>query len=266
VGDAAGVGAEGMNTVTQAGMQGRSRSFVWLLAVFVLSGLAFFALGAMLGPSLPISRARTPEAVVTRFHRLFYDSVERTWDSTKWLGVPVLKCPMDLVIYQEILSDTKPDVLIEAGTFKGGSALFYASIMDLLGRGRVITIDIENQGRPPHPRIAYLEGYSTAPAVVSAVKSMLDPRDRVMVVLDSDHSASNVLNELRTYAPLVSAGAYLIVEDTNINGHPVRPGIGPGPAEALDEFLAENKSFMRDAARERFLLTFNPGGYLRKIS
>jgi cephalosporin hydroxylase len=252
--------------VTSAGMRARSGISIWLLAVLVLGGLSLFALGAALGSRLAISRARTPEAVATRFHRLFYDSVERTWDSTRWLGVPVLKCPMDLVVYQEILSDTRPDVLIEAGTFKGGSALFFASIMDLLGRGKVITIDTVNQGRPPHPRITYLEGYSTAPEVVSAVKSMIGPGDRVMVVLDSDHSASNVLKELRTYGPLVSAGAYLVVEDTNINGHPVRPGNGPGPAEALDEFLAADESFVRDAAREKFLLTFNPGGYLRKIS
>jgi cephalosporin hydroxylase len=95
---------------------------------------------------------------------------------------------------------------------------------------------------------------------------MIRTDDHVMVVLDSDHSASNVLNELRVFAPLVTVGAYLIVEDTHVNGHPVEPSFGPGPAEALNDFLATNKGFARDATREKFLLTFNPGGFLKRVS
>jgi cephalosporin hydroxylase len=171
---------------------------------------------------------------------------------------------MDLMTYQEILYDTRPDVLVEAGTFKGGSALFFASMMDLLDHGRVITIDIKDYGRPSHPRITYLQGFSTAPEILTTVKNAISPGDRVMVVLDSDHSAENVRKELRAYGPLVTVGAYLVVEDTNINGHPVLPGHGPGPTEALDEFLKTDTGFVRDPSREKFLLSFNPGGFLKK--
>jgi len=86
-----------------------------------------------------------------------------------------------------------------------------------------------------------------------------------MVILDSDHKKDHVLGELQAYAPLVTKGMYLIVEDTNINGRPVFPGFGPGPGEAVDEFLAANRAFVRDPARERFFVTFNPGGYLRRV-
>jgi cephalosporin hydroxylase len=136
--------------------------------------------------------------------------------------------------------------------------------MDLLNHGRVITIDITDRGRPPHPRITYLRGFSTSPDIVATVKNAITPSERVMVVLDSDHSAENVRKELRTYGPLVTVGAYLVVEDTNINGHPVLTGYGPGPAEALEDFLKTDSGFVRDPSRERFLLTFNPGGFLKK--
>ena len=87
-----------------------------------------------------------------------------------------------------------------------------------------------------------------------------------MVILDSDHSRDHVLAELRAYAPMVTTAQYLIVEDTNVNGNPVLPEFGPGPMEALDAFLAENDDFEPDDEREKFLLTFNPRGYLRRVS
>ena len=86
-----------------------------------------------------------------------------------------------------------------------------------------------------------------------------------MVILDSDHRKDHVVDELRLYSPLVTKGSYLIVEDTNINGRPVFPGFGPGPAEAVDDFLAATTAFERDLSRERFFVTFNPGGYLRRV-
>ena len=230
-------------------------------ALGALGFLSFFALGAAIGPGLlPTNDSRT----VAEFHKLFYFRAATTWNNTTWLGVPVEKCPMDLVTYQEILYESRPDLLVEAGTFKGGSALFFASVMDLLNHGRVITIDITDRGRPPHPRITYLRGFSTSPDIVATVKNAITPSERVMVVLDSDHSAENVRKELRTYGPLVTVGAYLVVEDTNINGHPVLTGYGPGPAEALEDFLKTDSGFVRDPSRERFLLTFNPGGFLKK--
>jgi cephalosporin hydroxylase len=94
---------------------------------------------------------------------------------------------------------------------------------------------------------------------------MISPSDTVLVILDSDHSKQHVLNELRLYHSFVTEGSYLIVEDSNINGHPVLPQFGPGPMEALDEFLQENDDFVIDESKHKFLITFNPRGYLKKV-
>ena len=85
-----------------------------------------------------------------------------------------------------------------------------------------------------------------------------------MVVLDSDHTRDHVAEELRLYAPLVTSGCYLVVEDTNVNGNPVLPEFGPGPQEAVAEFLAQTDDFEVDHEREKLMLTFNPNGYLRR--
>ena len=141
-----------------------------------------------------------------------------------------------------------------------------ASVLDALGRGRIVTVDIQEfEGRPEHDRIHYLLGSSTAAETLARVHEAIGEDDTVMVVLDSDHSATHVLEELRLYGPLVSRGSYLVVEDTNVNGHPVSPDFGPGPMEAVDAFLAEDDSFAIDRDREKFLLTFNPRGFLRKV-
>lgn len=203
---------------------------------------------------------------VRDFHRLYYGEQDRTWRKTFWLGMHVMKCPLDLWIYQEILFRTQPDLIIESGTFGGGSAHYLASICDLLGQGHVVTIDVEVLGRrPAHPRITYLTGSSVDPKIVQAVESSAKGKDKVMVILDSDHHRNHVLQELRTYGPLVTKDQYLILEDTNVNGHPVEPGHGPGPMEALEDFLAEDDSFVVDRSCEKFFLTFNPSGYLKRV-
>ncbi|MSU47590.1 MAG: cephalosporin hydroxylase [Opitutus sp.] len=212
---------------------------------------------------------KAEQDVVTRFHTLFYDSPHfgRSWAGSHWLGTPLWKSPLDLWIYQEILHETKPDLIVETGTYQGGSARYFASLCDLMGRGRVVTVDIEDRaGRPRHPRIEYVQGSSTDADVVRRVAGFVRPGERVMVVLDSDHSCAHVARELELYHPLVSVGCYLIVEDTNINGHPVWPDFGPGPFEAVEGFLPRTRSFVRDRERERFLVTFHPGGFLRRIT
>jgi len=205
--------------------------------------------------------------IVDHFHKLYYDSkmFDKTWGNTFWLGVPIEKCPLDLWIYQEIIFEVKPDVIIECGTAYGGSALFLASICDLVNNGKVITIDIADKGRPKHKRITYLLGSSTSKEIIEKVRSLIKGMDKVMVSLDSDHHKEHVLNELRIYSKFVTKGSYLIVEDTNINGHPVLPEFGPGPMEAVEEFLKENKDFVVDKTKEKFYLTFYPNGYLKKI-
>lgn len=188
-----------------------------------------------------------------------------TWTNTRWLGIEVLKCPLDLWVYQEIIYARRPELIIETGTHLGGSAFYMASVLDLIGQGHVLTIDNTHRaGLPQHGRISYLYGDSVAEETVFAVHRLARSADSIMVVLDSDHSKSHVVAELEIYSRFVTSGQYLIVEDTNINGNPVLQSYGPGPAEAVEEFLTTNRGFVRDPRCEKFLLTFNPGGYLHR--
>lgn len=217
---------------------------------------------------MSVPEAPRPEvsaALAEAFHRLYYDSHDTTWKQTFWLGHTVRKCALDLWVYQEILVETRPDLIVETGTYMGGSALYLATICDVLGKGKVVTVDITARaGRPRHRRITYLQGSSVEPPVVARVRSRAKRAKRVMVILDSDHSRDHVLRELELYAPLVTPGCYLVVEDTNVNGHPVLPDHGPGPMEAVTGFLEATDRFEVDRSREKLLLTFNPSGYLRR--
>lgn len=209
------------------------------------------------------------KTIVNAFHDLYYNGSEalgKTFDNTYWMGIPCLKCPLDLWIYQEIMYEVRPDLIIETGTYAGGSALYLAHICNSLGVGHVATIDIEERPRPTHARISYINGSSSEPETVAKALDSVKSKERVLVILDSDHSEEHVTKELELLAPLVTRGSYVIVEDTNINGHPTYPSFGPGPYEAVQRFMANNKDFVVDPTREKFLMTFNPQGYLRKIS
>ena len=211
--------------------------------------------------------SKEQQKTVDEFHRLYYDEAERagTWKNTFWRGVPAHKCPLDLWVYQEIIHEVRPDFIVETGTYQGGSALYLASVCDVEKHGRVISIDIEPQpGLPEHDRITYLVGSSTSEEVVEKVRGEVGGGS-VMVVLDSDHSADHVGNELRAYSPIVAVGSYLVVEDTNLNGNPILPGWGPGPREAVEEFLRDHDEYLVDESREKFFMTFNPGGYLKRV-
>lgn len=206
----------------------------------------------------------TPEQrrIVDAFHKLFYDS--NAWWNARWFGSAVLKSPFDLVLYQEIVYEVCPELIVECGTYLGGSAMFFGSMLNLIKRGQVISIDIEPKNQPRHRRVKYLRGSTTAPEIVAEVAKAAKGKRAVMVVLDSDHSRDHVLEELRIYSRFVTPGSYIVVEDTNINGHPVKPEFGPGPMEAVEAFLAENDEFEVDEEREKLLVTFNPRGWLRK--
>lgn len=207
------------------------------------------------------------DTVVEEFHRLYYNSRRQTWGSTRWLGHRIRKCPLDLWVYQETLFELRPDLIIETGTFRGGSAFFLASICDLIGHGQILTIDVEcHDGRPDHPRIRYLTGSSTDDAIVDQARGASHEHKVVMVLLDSDHSEGHVSRELALFSPMVSLGSYLVVEDTNINGHPVYPEFGPGPFEAVQSFLREHPEFVVDEGKEKLFLTFNPSGWLRRLT
>jgi cephalosporin hydroxylase len=206
---------------------------------------------------------RLDGASISRAHDVFYQS--NAWTKATWLGVQALKNPLDLWVYQEILFETRPELVVETGTYRGGSALFLASMCDLLGEGHVVSIDIEpaRDDYPVHPRITYLAGRSsTDPEVVAEVRESAAGR-RVLVVLDSDHSQAHVEAELEVYAPLVPVGCYVIVEDSNIGR--IRKDMLPGPFEALKTFMTRSNQFEIDLEREKFLITFNPSGYLRRV-
>lgn len=205
--------------------------------------------------------------VVDRFHEMYFDAgvLGQTWADTYWFGVPIQKCPMDLWNYQELVFRLKPDLVVECGTASGGSAYYLASLLDLIGHGEVVTVDVAaDPRRPTHRRITYLEGSSVDPGIVSQIKSRADGKAKVLVILDSDHRKAHVLQEIRAYGPMVTSGSYMVVEDTNLNGHPVDPRYGEGPMEAVEEFLKGSREFSRDKTQERFLLTFFPSGWLRK--
>jgi len=206
---------------------------------------------------------RFDRAAVSRAHEVFYAS--NAWTQATWLGSQALKNPLDLWVYQEIMAETRPDVVVETGTYRGGSAHFLASVCDLLGAGEVVSIDIEplREDYPQHPRITYLAGRSsTDEGVLAEVRERVDGR-RTLIVLDSDHSQQHVEAELEAYAPLVPVGCYLVVEDSNIGQ--IRKDLLPGPLEAVETFLARTNEFEIDREREKFLLTFNPSGYLKRV-
>jgi cephalosporin hydroxylase len=205
--------------------------------------------------------------IVGRFHTLFYDShiFHETHRNCSWLGTPLVKCPFDLWVYQELIHELKPDLIVECGTQSGGSALFFSSMCDLMGKGEVITIDIAPlDGRPQHPRLTYLTGSSVSEDIVEQVRAAAAGKGVVLVALDSNHEMDHVLREMQLYGPLVTPGSYMIVEDGNLNGHPVVPDFGPGPGEAIQAYFKENDDFEIDLDREKFFVTFNPNGYLRK--
>ena len=209
-------------------------------------------------------RLATPP-VSSAFHYLYYRDFAKTWGNTSWLGHRLFKNPFDLWIYQEILFELKPDLIIETGTAKGGSALFMASICDLMGTGRIMTIDITDRpGRPVHKRVSYVHGSSTDPAIIEMVAKEVRTASTVMVILDSNHSAAHVSAELEVYSKFVTPGSYLIVEDTNVNGHPVWRSFGPGPMEATNAFLQKSSGLTVDRSKEKFHFTFNPRGFLKR--
>jgi cephalosporin hydroxylase len=175
-----------------------------------------------------------------------------------------LQTPLDLWVYQELIVSLRPQLIVETGTAAGGSALFLATVCDAIRSGEIFTIDSQSrEDRPIHARVTYFTGSSTAPETLDAVAERAIGKAPIMVILDSDHSREHVLAELRHYARFVTPGSYVVVEDTNVNGHPVACDFGPGPMEAVREFLRERDDFAPDREQEKFFLSFNPSGFLR---
>jgi cephalosporin hydroxylase len=239
----------------------------------LLSGLllALSACQKSAPPPSPTAVAScTDEAAIRRFHEIWYHS-DTTWKPSTWQGIVTHQNPMDLWIIQELLFETKPDYFIECGTDNGGSAVLWATMLRQINpAARVITIDIVDKANAARQvpiakeSVEFLVGSSTAANIFEQVAARVKGK-KVFVLLDSDHHRDHVLQELKLYAPLVQVGGYIVVQDTNVNGHPVVPGYGPGPWEAVDDFLRGNDAFAIDATRERFLFSFAAHGHLKRI-
>ena len=197
-----------------------------------------------------------------------------------WMGRMLIQYPEDVLVMQEIIWEIKPDLIIETGTAHGGSTVFYASMLKLLGRGHVISIDInvypENKkdlARHPLARsITLIEGSSTDPKTIASVKRLAQGKKKILVVLDSLHSHQHVLQELQLYSPLVTKGCYIVVFDTFIedmppHSYPNRPwDKGSNPKTAVWEFLKKNSRFAIDKnLQKKLFITGCPDGYLKRI-
>lgn len=202
---------------------------------------------------------------VNAFHKVYYGS--GVWNKqTTYKGIKLQKCPLDLWIYQDIFYEYKPELVVELGTGLGGSSMWMHDVLDAMNINcPVITIDHNNKRLVTVSSVHYVTDSSINPAVFGAIRSAAD-NCKTIVILDSNHHKEHVLKELDLYHRLIQVGGYLIVEDTNLNGHPVRHEHGAGPMEAVQEFLKEHgDKFIIDHSREKFMLTFNPNGYLKRI-
>lgn len=211
----------------------------------------------------------------------------------RWMGLPIIQLPADIVVTQELIWKVRPTVIIETGVARGGSIIFNASqlvLLDLCENGVVSTgstkrrcigidIDIRAHNRhaiETHPlsnMVELIEGSSIDQATLDHVKSLIKPNDRVMIILDSHHTHQHVITELLQYAPLVSEGSYLIVHDTGIEFAKTDAfqdrewGVGNNPLTALNEFLSKNSNFqIDDNVCSKLLITSSPNGYLERLA
>jgi cephalosporin hydroxylase len=199
-----------------------------------------------------------------------------------WMGRPIIQFPQDIMAMQEVIWQVQPDLIVETGIAHGGSLIFFASMLALLGGDRrVVGIDVDIrahnreaiEAHPMAPHITMIQGSSVDPAIVDQVTAIARDYRRVLVVLDSNHTHDHVRQELDLYSPLVRQGSYLVVFDTIIEDlpddfFPDRPwGPGNNPKTAVRQFLQTNKRFVVDSDRDAQLqISVAPGGYLRCVA
>lgn len=198
-----------------------------------------------------------------------------------WMGRPIIQYPQDMIAMQEIIWHVQPDLIIETGIAHGGSLIYYASLLELIGKGHVLGIDIEIREHnkeeilkhPMAKRITMFEGSSIDEVMVEKVRKFAQGKERILVILDSNHTEAHVLAELRAYAPLVSPGSYCVVYDTVVENLPsgYLPGrkrpwdVGDNPMTATRLFLLENPNFEVDHSIDhKLLISVAPNGYLKR--
>ena len=197
-----------------------------------------------------------------------------------WLGRPIIQYPQDILIIQELIWKIKPDLVIETGIARGGSLIFTASILELIGKGNVIGIDVdirkhnreEIEKHPMFKRIKMIEGSSIDKKIVKKIFKLAERKKKILVLLDSSHTHSHVLEELKSYSPLVNKGSYVVVFDTVLedmpkNSFPNRPwDKGDNPKTAVKEFVKKSNRFKIDVDIERkLMITSNPSGFLKCV-
>jgi len=200
----------------------------------------------------------------------------------KWMGRPIIQYPQDMIAMQELIWEIQPDLIIETGIAHGGSLIFYASLLELIGKGEVLGIDIdirehnrkEIEAHPMYKRIKMIQGSSVDQATADLVYAAAAGKEKILVVLDSNHTHEHVFDELRFYAPLVSLNSYIVVFDTIVENLPANyiPGmtrpwsIGNNPMTAVDAFLAENDQFeINKEIDNKIQISVAPRGYLKRI-
>lgn len=194
--------------------------------------------------------------IAQAYHRNWYEA-GNTWMLSTWMGFPIQQCPFDMQRYQELIHTIRPQAIVQTGVNQGGSLLFFAHMLDALDAAsdaRVVGIDIKLSDKAKqlsHRRIHLLEGSSTAPEIVKQAREIVGSRSPVLVSLDSDHRCEHVYGELQAFASFVGPGGALVIEDTNVNGHPVLPFFGPGPREALEQWRLENRDGFIETSAER---------------
>jgi cephalosporin hydroxylase len=238
-------------------------SLVWFLLVALL----------LVGASFPLQWLARKN-IIEAFAKVYYAT--EPYAHTTFLGIRSMQFPTDNWVMQEIITEVNPDFIIETGTAAGGTTLFYATVLDALNeKGKVLTMNIApylpdpkvSQFRVWRERVEFTQGSSIAPEVIDAIAQRVRGA-KVLITLDSGHHADYVLKELRLYAPLVSVGSYIVVQDTHLGGHPNHhesEGDDGGPWEAVATFMKTEKNFVADHSREKHLITQYPSGFLKRI-
>ena len=223
------------------------------------------------GPGKPIhfvGRIPNPAARRTKPRRMSTEAFAEGAAAGIHDGRPLTPTPVpdELLAYQEMIFRVRPDWVIETGTGDGGRALFLASICDLVGHGEVLSIDAEGApDLPSHARLRFHTGVAHAPKTVDAVRGLLGERATAVVVLGAGADRERTQAQFEAYSSFVRVGSYVVVTDTIVNGNPVWPAFGPGPAEAVKQILTRHGEFVPDPLMEKYSLTFNPGGFLLRV-